>query len=438
MWIGRLVEGQQKVEHTSPRCLRSKHVRSTIPSFVLPSLNMTFLPDPDFLCRSIPADRPRRTNKFHKSNGTLDEDGFVELERAAFLNAAYLKQKANLHLLRKKLNAERKLKRRNRRKSENEKLKMMLNEKQVLIDKLQKRLLRNKKRLAKQKTLSAANNPSLQALNTRNGRHSRNERRNQRPRLPNPRQHSTIPPHEFYGAGEPPSREEGRYTPQSPGAQATLTGDEVGVKVRKSNFAVIIPQPPPRVERRPGTNANAPELRDIPISGGMVATEPNNTLPLSTADLRRESIRKYNAARKLRQPKLSEDVPLAERKTDEELVQIGKLPSPYARHQEAPYAFVRSGRIRSSYRRLLESKTAAGNSVWTERELRSICKIPKGVRLDAFHGSKCIQCRWFLERSCCWFFWHSRCGHIVWRRWIFYGTLHKKSPPEIDRISSFS
>lgn len=73
-------------------------------------------------------------------------------------------------------------------------------------------------------------------------------------------------------------------------------------------------------------------------------------------------------AEKSRYPDLPADIPMALRKSDQELVQIGKIISGYGRHQGAPYAFTRQGKLRSEYFRLKDTVDAAGASVWTAQE----------------------------------------------------------------------
>ena len=84
------------------------------------------------------------------------------MERAAFLNAAYEKQKATVQLLRKKLKTERKLKRRERRKRKAHEYQTMRNEKQTLIETMQSELARTQKSLARRrKTHYNANEKAL-------------------------------------------------------------------------------------------------------------------------------------------------------------------------------------------------------------------------------------------------------------------------------------
>lgn len=84
--------------------------------------------------------------------------------------------------------------------------------------------------------------------------------------------------------------------------------------------------------------------------------------------------RELYAADKTRQPGLPSNVPMALRKSDQELIQVGKLPNPYERHQRAPYAFTRLGHVRTAYLGLGDAVDAAGASVWTWHELRRMFK----------------------------------------------------------------
>ncbi|MCJ1264762.1 hypothetical protein MMC22_004637 [Lobaria immixta] len=72
------------------------------------------------------------------------------------------------------------------------------------------------------------------------------------------------------------------------------------------------------------------------------------------------------------QPESPSNIPMALRKSDQELVQIGKLPSGFERNQEAPYAFTRYGKVRAAYFRLGDLVDDAGDSVWTAQELRRL------------------------------------------------------------------
>ena len=75
------------------------------------------------------------------------------------------------------------------------------------------------------------------------------------------------------------------------------------------------------------------------------------------------------AERKLRDPPLSKDVPLCERKTDTEILRVAKYINPYDRHRRAPYAFRYSGQFYAEYKHL---RVAIGNNrrpVLTAEEL---------------------------------------------------------------------
>lgn len=64
-------------------------------------------------------------------------------------------------------------------------------------------------------------------------------------------------------------------------------------------------------------------------------------------------------------PKLSKDVPHAERKPDEELVRIGRYKTPRIRYESAPYAFRECGKLYAEYRYLLGRKDIYGET-WDE------------------------------------------------------------------------
>ncbi len=67
---------------------------------------------------------------------------------------------------------------------------------------------------------------------------------------------------------------------------------------------------------------------------------------------RRKSKKKCVAERKIIEPGLSRHVPLHQRKSDAELLQIARLITPYQRHRRAPYAFSYLGRLYAEYKHL--------------------------------------------------------------------------------------
>lgn len=77
-------------------------------------------------------------------------------------------------------------------------------------------------------------------------------------------------------------------------------------------------------------------------------------------------------AEKSRQSESPSNIPMVLRKSDQELVQIGKLSSGFERNREAPYAFTRYGKVRAAYFRLGDLVDEAGDSVWTAQELRRL------------------------------------------------------------------
>ena len=96
------------------------------------------------------------------------------------------------------------------------------------------------------------------------------------------------------------------------------------------------------------------------------ALQPANNAPM--APLPQSQNRQRTVAERMRrQPKLSSDVPECDKKSDDELIQIGKIISRYERHRQAPYAFTYYGTLRKR-----QYKYLFGRGEWTEEELSRI------------------------------------------------------------------
>ena len=74
-------------------------------------------------------------------------------------------------------------------------------------------------------------------------------------------------------------------------------------------------------------------------------------------------------------PKLDRNVPAHLRLSDEAIIEVGRIVSPYERHVGAPQAFDQRGRLFADYKRLL-SRTAddGGGLVWTLGEIRRLTR----------------------------------------------------------------
>lgn len=69
-----------------------------------------------------------------------------------------------------------------------------------------------------------------------------------------------------------------------------------------------------------------------------------------------------------KRPKLAKHVPHDERKPDEELIRIGWYGAPAVRHNGAPYAFRKDGKVTADYRYLMQRKDVHGNEWSDERK----------------------------------------------------------------------
>lgn len=75
------------------------------------------------------------------------------------------------------------------------------------------------------------------------------------------------------------------------------------------------------------------------------------------------------AQRKLRDPPVSKDIRMVERKSDAELLLVAKYINPYDRHRQAPYAFRYNGRLYAEYKRLRIAVGNNGRAMLTAEEL---------------------------------------------------------------------
>ena len=74
------------------------------------------------------------------------------------------------------------------------------------------------------------------------------------------------------------------------------------------------------------------------------------------------------AALRLQHPPLSGDVPAHERKSDAELIECGRIITPWERHYAAPYAFSWYGCLKARYKYLISAQKEVGMPQWTEEE----------------------------------------------------------------------
>ena len=81
---------------------------------------------------------------------------------------------------------------------------------------------------------------------------------------------------------------------------------------------------------------------------------------------------KFSAAWKQAHPQISDAVPHNERKSDAELIEVGKIINGYQRHCAAPYAFSypRGLLLRTSYGYLLTFRGLDGESGWTAQQMK--------------------------------------------------------------------
>ena len=112
----------------------------------------------------------------------------------------------------------------------------------------------------------------------------------------------------------------------------------------------------PRLGGTPADQANIPTTRTI--ASNRAAKQPS-----------RKRGKKSTRERQKRYPKLSRDVPLAERKPDEAIIEIGKIINPYGRHKQAPYVFSWHGRLYAEYLYLLEYPNADSPPAWNLKQI---------------------------------------------------------------------
>lgn len=142
---------------------------------------------------------------------------------------------------------------------------------------------------------------------------------------------------------------------------------------RRSNLSAAPSVPPvaaPEQVSQTG-NANA-QIRPSLTQHSPLNLNSNDRLNDPVGTPRKNKEKGQHAVGMSLQPKLSSDIPIALPKSDQELVQIGKLTNRHERHQRAPHVFGSQGRILAAYYRLGDIVDAAGASVWTEQELRRL------------------------------------------------------------------
>jgi hypothetical protein len=83
----------------------------------------------------------------------------------------------------------------------------------------------------------------------------------------------------------------------------------------------------------------------------------------------RKSKKKCVAERKIIEPGFSRHVPLHQRKSDAELLQIARLITPYQRHRRAPYAFSYLGKLYAEYKHLRVAVGYNNQLILTAQEL---------------------------------------------------------------------
>ena len=127
------------------------------------------------------------------------------------------------------------------------------------------------------------------------------------------------------------------------------------------------------LERLPAT---APT--QIAAAGPVSAPAPNTAAAAqgeNGADGRPASSSERTRPSRAIRPRLDRNVPAHLRLTDEAIIEVGRIVTPYERHVGAPQAFDQRGRLFADYKRLL-SRTAddGGGLVWTPDEIRRLTR----------------------------------------------------------------
>ena len=78
--------------------------------------------------------------------------------------------------------------------------------------------------------------------------------------------------------------------------------------------------------------------------------------------------------RKRRWPEQDSEIPTHRRRSEDEIVAIGKLVHPYERHFRASYAFSYWGRLRKEYMFLVTKSDGNGGTVWTPADLNRVLR----------------------------------------------------------------
>ena len=127
------------------------------------------------------------------------------------------------------------------------------------------------------------------------------------------------------------------------------------------------------LERLPATLTTSYNALVQPLSAQTAATDVGGGSGAAEQSNVRKRKRLSAAERKLRYPELSSDVVDDLRKSDEQIIEIGRIVSPYERHRSAPEAFGYRGHLRAEYNDLLE-KVENGVPVWTAKEIRRLTR----------------------------------------------------------------
>lgn len=127
------------------------------------------------------------------------------------------------------------------------------------------------------------------------------------------------------------------------------------------------------LERLPATLTTSSNSLVQPLSAQTAATDIGGGSGAAEQSNVRKRKRLSAAEQKLRHPELSSDVVDSLRKSDEQIIEIGRIVSPYERHRSAPEAFAYRGHLRAEYNGLLE-KVENGVLVWTAKEIRRLTR----------------------------------------------------------------
>ena len=121
------------------------------------------------------------------------------------------------------------------------------------------------------------------------------------------------------------------------------------------------------------TQVAAAETISALASASSPAATARDTNRVEQPPTRIKRKRLSNAERRLKYPKLDRNVPAHQRLTDEEIIAVGRIVSPYERHAKAPQAFDWNGHFYAPYKRLL-NQTVDGVPIWTTEEMYRITR----------------------------------------------------------------